>query len=70
MASWITQTFELKDPCTKIVIDDMGVQIFYQKDGNDDTVYFDPTNRDEANQMAFVLRLASKRLEDIGKTLP
>ena len=69
MASWVTQTFDIKEADTRVVLDSGGVQVFYGKFGNDDQVYFDPKTRDEANQMAIVLKLAAQHLERVGKKL-
>lgn len=69
MASWVTQTFDLNSAKTKVTLDSDGVQIFYGRKGNDVWVFFDPENREEANQMAIVLKLASQHLEKIGKGL-
>ena len=70
MASWVTQTFDLKLSETQVTLDSDGVQILYAKYGNHDWIYFDPKTREEANQMAIVLKLASQHLEKVGKDLP
>lgn len=67
MARWIEQTLRVNDSAT-IVIQEDGVWI---AQGLGESAYsparFIPTSRDDANGMAIALRLAAKRLEDIGK---
>ena len=70
MARWIDQTLSI-NPQAKIVISSSHVWI-----GNDEAGYepdgsatFEPSDLADAQAMSLALRMAAKRLEDIGKGL-
>lgn len=63
MASWIEQTLKL--PGCEIRLLASSVEMRSDFDGH--TVLFVPFGQDMAAQMAIGLRLAAKRLDEIGK---
>lgn len=68
MARWIPQTLHVSDSA-EILIGDRGVWIGHPDDDPPTPATFDPKDREEANSMAIALRLAAKRLEEIGKEM-
>lgn len=70
MARWIPQTLHVSEKA-EIILGQDGVWIGLG--GNEDqletSAVFEPQDREEANSMAIALRLAAKRLEEIGKGL-
>lgn len=65
MARWITQTLDI-NARAKIILESNFVTI---GDNDLNAAVFYPTNREDANAQAIALRLAAKRLEEIGKAL-
>lgn len=73
MALWIEQTLKLK-PGQEIYLGEEGVVISGpEEDGSggerESSVAFAPNTRDEANRAAIALKVAARRLEEIGKGL-
>lgn len=70
MARWIPQTLHVSETA-KIILGRDGVWIGTpgEEDRLDGPATFDPQDREDANAMAIALRLAAKRLEEIGKGL-
>ena len=73
MARWISQTLHVSDTA-EILLGQEGIWIGHpDRDDPDgpapEPATFDPKDREEANSMAIALRLAAKRLEEIGKGL-
>lgn len=66
MARWITQALHVS-PVAEITLFEDWVKIGDPCDKG--PAFFEPETRDDANAMAIALRLAAKRLEDIGKGL-
>lgn len=66
MALWITQILDI-NARAKVILEARFVTIGDQQ-GQGPAV-FAPTSREEANSQAIALRLAAKRLEEIGKGL-
>ena len=66
MALWINQTLHVSSKAT-IVLEGGCVYIHGDEEDGPGGAFFEPSSRDEANAMAISLRLAAKRLEDIGK---
>lgn len=76
MASWIPQVFELTSrgyPASiRLGVDSIvfSTQEFKPNGcAGESSVEFEPLSRDEANQFSIALKLAAKRMEDIGKDL-
>ena len=67
MALWIPQTLHVSE-FAEINLGQETVYICAGK-GSDEGAEFNPKSREEANAMAISLRLAAKRLEEIGKGL-
>lgn len=70
MAQWIRQTLSVNEE-VEIVLCDKSVIVgtpegHFRKHG---FAFFTPLTREEANAMSVSLRLAAKRLEEIGKGL-
>lgn len=65
MALWITQTLDV-NARARIILESNFVAIGDTRDGG---AIFMPTTREEANAQAIALRLAAKRVEEIGKGL-
>lgn len=65
MARWITQTLSI-NARAQVILEAGFVTIGDVKQG---CAVFMPETRDDANSQAIALRLAAKRLEDIGKGL-
>lgn len=65
MARWIKQVLMVNE-FAQIDLGDVDVWVG-ASDEVSGAAQFKPTCRDEANAMAISLRLAAKRLEDIGK---
>ena len=65
MARWITQTLSIHARA-QIILESKFVTI---SDIGNGCAVFMPETRDDANAQAIALRLAAKRLEDIGKEL-
>lgn len=63
MARWITQTLSV-NARAQIILESKFVTI---GDIKNSSAVFMPETPDEANAQAIALRLAAKRLEDIGK---
>jgi len=63
MARWITQTLSIHARA-QIILEANAVTI---GDVGNGCAVFLPENREDANAQAIALRLAAKRLEDIGK---
>lgn len=63
MARWITQTLSV-NARAQIILESKFVTI---RDVGQGCAVFYPENRADANAQAIALRLAAKRLEDIGK---
>ncbi len=68
MAQWIRQTLHVDDHA-EIVLGEIGVWIGNSDPEQEGPAEFKPRTREEANGMAISLRLAAKRLEEIGKGL-
>lgn len=68
MARWIPQTLHVSEDAA-ILLGGMGVWIGHPDEGHPSPATFDPKDREEANSMAIALRLAAKRLEEIGKEM-
>lgn len=68
MAQWIRQTLHINDDA-EIVLGEIGVWIGNADDGHPEPARFNPETREDAESMAIALRLAAKRLEEIGKGL-
>lgn len=68
MALWINQTLHVSQDAT-VFLGEKGVHINNgdTDEDNERGGSFIPESRDQANGMAIALRLAAKRLEDIGK---
>ncbi len=66
MALWITQTLEI-NARARIVLESKFVAIG-DAPGQGSAIFM-PATREEANSQAIALRLAAKRLEEIGKGL-
>ncbi len=66
MARWITQTLSINEMIDVVLMHD-SVKIGDPCDKG--PAWFQPQNRAEANQMSVALKMAAKRLEDIGKSL-
>jgi len=65
MALWITQTLDI-NARARIILESKYVTIGDVAQG---AAVFMPSTREEANSQAIALRLAAKRLEEIGKGL-
>lgn len=65
MALWITQILDI-NARAKVILESKFVTIGDQGQG---CAVFAPATREEANSQAIALRLAAKRLEEIGKGL-
>lgn len=68
MARWINQTLNV-NRFAQIILEPDQVLISGGDPEVETSACFHPVNRDDANAMAIALRLAAKRLEDIGKVL-
>jgi hypothetical protein len=68
MARWIPQTLHVSDEA-EILLGAGGVWIGHSDQETPSPATFDPKDREEANSMAIALRLAAKRLEEIGKEM-
>lgn len=68
MAHWIRQTLHI-DEHAEIVLGEIGVWVGNADQEHPAPAEFKPETREDANSMAIALRLAAKRLEDIGKGL-
>lgn len=69
MAQWINQTLHVCETAEIILAGDhVRIQIAPNQ-GWDGYAFFQPRNPEEAARMSIALRLAAKRLEDIGKGL-
>ena len=67
MAQWINQTLHVNESAEIILFGD---QVFIGSPDGENPAYgatFCPTTREQANAMSVVLKMAAKRLEDIGK---
>lgn len=68
MAQWIDQILKVND---RVQIDLNHDSVWIGGSENTefdgDPAFFTPKTRDEANRMSIALKLAAKRLEDIGK---
>jgi hypothetical protein len=70
MARWITQILHLHQELEiELTSDTVRIGVPDHLDGRGGTGVFKPSTRDEANQMSIALKMAAKRLEDIGKGL-
>lgn len=71
MARWIDQTLKL-DASVQIDLTSDYVWIGSPEDPDvlPGPAMFHPASREEANRMSIALKMAAKRLEDIGKGLP
>lgn len=70
MAHWINQTLHVNQEAEILL---MEYRVIIQTAGNqgwDGAAVFSPINRDDAFAQAIALRLAAKRLEEIGKAMP
>ncbi len=67
MARWIKQVLMINE-FAEIDLGESDVWITASEEVSGGA-QFKPTTRDEANAMAIALRLAAKRLEDIGKAM-
>ena len=66
MARWIKQTLSVNEHA-QIILNERSVRI---GDPDDDLcAVFYPKTREEANSQSVALKMAAKRLEDIGKEL-
>lgn len=70
MALWINQTLHI-NPMVSIDINERDVWIGarYSEDEIPGPAHLNPVTRAEANSMSIALRMAAKRLEEIGKGL-
>ena len=67
MASWIRQTLTVNES-TDVSLESNGISIYwFCPEGDDFHIDFYPCCREEANRMAISLKLAAKRLEEVGK---
>ena len=69
MARWILQTLHVSESAEIILGDESVVIQVAENQGWDGAAHFEPKDREDANAMAIALRLAAKRLEEIGKGL-
>jgi len=71
MARWIKQTLSLDGGNIDVLLEHdfvcIGTPSEIWGEPPEEALTFRPTSRDQANQMAIALRLAAKRLEDMGK---
>lgn len=67
MARWITQTLDI-DARARVTIES-GFVVIGSAEDQPGPACFLPESREDANAMAIALRLAAKRLEEIGKGL-
>lgn len=67
MARWIRQTLMVSEQAQITLLTDRVIIEIANNQGWDGGALFQPKDRDDANGMAIALRLAAKRLEDIGK---
>lgn len=67
MARWITQTLNVNPEAQITLYEDSCVIGLPSDSGHNGAAFFVPLDRADANAMAIALRLAAKRLEDIGK---
>lgn len=70
MARWIDQTLNLNE-CIQIDLTETCVWIGSPDDpeSHPGPATFAPTTKDDANRMSIALKMAAKRLEEIGKGL-
>lgn len=69
MARWIKQTMHVCEDAEIVFLGDGVLIQIADNQGWDGAAMFKPRDREEANAMAIALRLAAKRLEEIGKGL-
>jgi hypothetical protein len=69
MARWIPQTFHVSDKAEIVLLDGSVIIQIADNQGWGGAAVFEPKDREEANSMAISLRLAAKRLEEIGKEM-
>lgn len=69
MARWIDQTLHVSDNAEIVLLPDKVIIQIANNLGWDGGATFEPKTREDANAMAIALRLAAKRLEEIGKGL-
>ena len=68
MASWIMQTLRVTES-TDVSLESNGVSIYWFYPEGSYHIDFYPCCREEANHMSIALKLAAKRLEEVGKGL-
>ena len=69
MARWIEQTLHVSEQAEIVLLGDKVIIQLANNQGWDGAATFEPKDREDANGMAISLRLAAKRLEEIGKGL-
>jgi hypothetical protein len=69
MASWIPQYLRPTQDID-VCLDPSGAQITWHHPEGSWNIDFYPCCREEANHMAISLRLAAKRVEEVGKGMP
>ena len=69
MARWIDQTLHVSDRAEIVLMGDQVVIQIADNQGWDGYATFRPEDAEDAASMSIALRLAAKRLEEIGKGL-
>jgi hypothetical protein len=69
MAHWIDQTLHVSDKAEIILMGDQVVIQIAENQGWDGYATFHPVDYEDAATMSIALRLAAKRIEEIGKRL-
>lgn len=69
MALWINQTLHIGDNISIDISQDHVYIAGYQDEDGPYPAMLKPVSRHEANAMSIALRMAAKRLEEIGKGL-
>lgn len=67
MAHWINQTLHVSKDASILLMEYRVIVQNPSDTGADREVVFQPVTRDDANAQSIALRLAAKRLEEIGK---